>query len=57
MSGSGSIINRAVESVMDLIDALSLFAPITWGALGTGNCITCAIGPSSPEEVYMDKNQ
>lgn len=52
-----SIINQAVESVMDLIDALSLFADIRRGALGTGNGLCCEIGPSSPEAVYLDKNQ
>lgn len=54
---STSILNLAVESVMDLIDALSLFATITRGALGTGNCLSCEIGPSAPSEVYLDKNQ
>ena len=52
-----SIINDAVESVMDLIDALDLFPAITRGALGTGNGITCEIAPSSPESVFLDKNQ
>lgn len=52
-----SIINEAVESVMDLIDALEPFTPITRGALGTKDGLCCEIAPSSPEEVYMDKNQ
>lgn len=52
-----SIINAAVESVMDLIDGLGLFALITRGALGTGNGLVCEIGPSGPESVYLDKNQ
>lgn len=50
-------INEAVDAVMDLIDALKLFAGITRGALGTGNDLCCEIGPSSPSEVYLDKNQ
>ena len=54
---STSILNQAIESVMDLIDALSLFATITRGALGTGDCLSCEIGPSAPSEVYLDKNQ
>ena len=54
---SKSIINAAVEAVMDLIDALDLFSVITRGALGTGNGITCEVGPSGPDEVYLDKNQ
>jgi hypothetical protein len=52
-----SIINAAVESVMDLIDGLGLFSLITRGALGTGNGLACEIGPSGPEAVYLDKNQ
>ena len=52
-----SIINSAVESVMDLIDGLQPFAPITRGALGTGAGLCCEVAPSSPSEVYLDKNQ
>jgi hypothetical protein len=54
---SESILNQAIESVMDLIDALSLFAPITRGALSAGNSLSCEIGPTSPETVWLDKNQ
>lgn len=54
---STSILNLAIESVMDLIDALGLFANIYRGALGTGNGICCEIGPTSPETVFLDKNQ
>lgn len=54
---STSILNLAVESVMDLIDALGLFANIERGALGTGNGLCCEIGPTSPETIYLDKNQ
>ena len=54
---SESILNQAIESVMDLIDALSLFAPITRGALSAGNSLSCEIGPTSPETVWFDKNQ
>ena len=53
---STSIINQAIESVMDMIDGLNLFAPITRGALGIGNSLCCEIAPSTPEAVYMDKN-
>lgn len=52
-----SIINSAVESVMDLIDGLGLFTTIRRGALGTGNSLTCEVAPSSPESVFLDKNQ
>jgi hypothetical protein len=51
-----SKINAAVESVMDMIDAMGNFAAITRGALGTGNGLTCEIAPSMASEVYMDKN-
>lgn len=54
---AASVINQAVEAVMDYIDALSLFATITRGALGTKEGICCEIAPSSPDEVYLDKNQ
>ena len=56
-AGSTSIINQAVESVMDLIDALGLFSLILRGPLGTGNGLRCEVGPSGPDSVYMDKNQ
>ena len=51
------IINQAVEAVMDLIDDLGLFAPIYRGPLGTDDGLCCEIGPTSPDEVYMDKNR
>ena len=53
---STSVLNLAVESVMDLIDALEPFADITRGALGTGNGLCCEIAPSMPEYVFYDKN-
>lgn len=53
---STSILNLAVEAVMDYIDALSNFAPITRGALGIGNSLSCEIAPSMAQEVYLDKN-
>jgi hypothetical protein len=54
---SQSIINQAVESVMDLINALGLYATISRGALGTNEGLCCEIGPTSPETVWLDKNQ
>lgn len=54
---STSILNLAIESVMDLIDALGLFANIHRGALATGNDLSCEIGPTSPEAVFLDKNK
>lgn len=54
---SSSILNQAIEAVMDLIDALGLYATITRGALGTGDGLSCEIGPTSVESVWLDKNQ
>ena len=54
---SKSILNLAIESVMDLIDGLSLFAKISRGALGTGEGLCCEIGPTSPEPIWLDKNK
>lgn len=54
---SNSILNQAIEAVMDLIDALGLFSMITRGALGTGDWLSCEIGPTSVETVWLDKNQ
>ena len=51
-----SIINSAVEAVMDMIDATSPFASITRGALGIYNSLCCEISPSTAQEVYLDKN-
>lgn len=52
-----SIINSAVEAVMDMIDTLDLFSTISRGALGTGNDLCCEVAPSSPDRVFLDKNQ
>lgn len=52
---TGSFLNEAVEAVMDMIDGMGNFALITRGALGTGNGISCEIGPSSPESVFLSK--
>lgn len=53
---STSVLNLAVESVMTLINAMSNFATITRGALGTGNSLCCEVSPSVPETVFLDKN-
>lgn len=55
MSGT-SVINEVVEAVIAMINATSPFATVTRGALPTGIGITCEVGPSSVEEVYLDKN-
>ena len=51
-----SVLNMAVEAVMDMIDGLPLFSTITRGALGIRNGLCCEIAPSVPQEVYLDKN-
>lgn len=53
---STSVINLAIESVMDLIDGLHNFGIITRGALGSEDGLSCEIAPSYTESVYMDKN-
>lgn len=56
MSNSTSVLNLAVESVMDMIDALNPFATIKRGALGIGNSLSFEISPSIPQEVYLSKD-
>ena len=53
---STSVLNNAVEAVINMIDALNNFAPVTRGALGIDNSLSCEISPSVPETVFMDKN-
>lgn len=55
-SASTSKIDLAVEAVVTLINAMGNFATMTRGALGTSNGLTCEIAPSTPSEVYLDKN-
>ena len=45
-------IDLAIESVMDLVNALGLFATITRGALGSGVGLVCEVAPSVPQEVF-----
>ena len=52
-----SIINQAIESVMDLIDGIDLFSKISRGALGTGQGLCCEIGPTTPDGIWLDKNK
>ena len=52
---STSVVNLAVEAVMDMIDAMNPFATITRGALGTGNGLCCEIAPTNTDTVFMDK--
>lgn len=48
-------INQVIEAVIGLMNGLNLFATVTRGALPTGPGITCEMGPSSIEAVFMDK--
>jgi hypothetical protein len=52
-----SIINEAIESVIGLVNGLSLFSTMYRGALGTADGLCCEVGPSVPESVFLDKNQ
>ena len=54
---SNSIINKAVEAVIALVPRTVTFATPYRGALGTENGICFEIGPTSPEAVFLDKNQ
>ena len=51
-----SKVDLAIESVMDMIDAMGNFALISRGALGIDNGLCCEIAPSTPETVFLDKN-
>lgn len=51
-----SVINEVIEVVIGLMNATEPFAAVTRGALPTGVGITCEMGPSTPQEVYLDKN-
>ena len=53
---STSVLNLAVEAVMNMIDALGNFATITRGALGIDKGLSCEIAPSMVDTVFMDKN-
>lgn len=53
---STSVINEVVEAVIGLMNYTRPFARVTRGALPTGNGITCEVGPSMPEAVFLDKN-
>lgn len=51
-----SAIDEAIEAVIGLMNDTEPFASVTRGALPTGVGLVCEIGPSTPEEVYLDKN-
>ena len=53
---STSVLNLAIESVITMINAMSNFATMTRGALGSYAGLTCEVSPSYTSEVYYDKN-
>ena len=55
-TGATSKINLALEWVITQRNAMSNFATMTRGAVGTANGLTCEIAPSNAEDVFLDKN-
>lgn len=55
-TGATSKINLALEWVITQINAMSNFATMTRGALGTGNGLCCEIAPTNAESAFLDKN-
>ena len=51
-----SVINEAIEAVIGMMNALAPFATVTRGALPTGPGLSCELGPSNPQTVYLSKN-
>ena len=51
-----SVINEVVEAVIGLMNDTGPFATVTRGALPTHEGLVCEVGPSTPSEVYLDKN-
>jgi hypothetical protein len=51
-----SVINEVVEAVIGLMNDTAPFAAVTRGALPTHEGLVCEVGPSTPSEVYLDKN-
>lgn len=51
-----SVINEVMEAVIGLMNDTEPFAAVTRGALPTGAGLACEVGPSTPLEVYLDKN-
>ena len=51
-----SVLNLAVEAVINQINAMNNFATMTRGALGIAEGLCFEIAPSMTQEVYLDKN-
>ena len=52
-----SAINQAVEAVISLMNGTHPFSSVTRGALPTVKGLVCEIGPSTPETVFLSKDQ
>ena len=50
-----SAINDVVVAVIGLMNATRPFANVTRGALPTGAGLVCEVGPSMPQENYLDR--
>ena len=50
------VINEVMEAVIGLMNDTGPFATVTRGALPTIDGLVCEVGPSTPSEVYLDKN-
>ena len=51
-----SVINEVVEAVIDMMNETEPFGNVTRGVLPTHEGLVCEVGPSSVQEVYLDKN-
>lgn len=51
-----SVIDEVMEAVIGLMNGTAPFAAVTRGALPTHEGLVCEVGPSTPSEVYLDKN-
>ena len=52
-----SVADNVVKTVMDLVDGMDTFAPITRGSLGSGIGLVCEVATSTVDGVFLDKNQ
>ena len=52
-----NVADNVVEAVMDLIDGMDTYTPITRGSLGSGIGLVCEVATSTINGVFLDKNQ
>ena len=48
-------INEAIEDVIGMMNETGVFAPVRRGALATVESLSCEVGPSMPETVFLNK--